>query len=226
MDDLLMEYEGNKPATPTERERRRRLAATVTICGLAFVGIGQLSTGAWFTDSGTANVQFATGDVQVSLDGPTGTTGQPRTLVLPAVGGATGMAPGDTKYRAIEVENTGSLEMWYAVTGSSVADSGGDLTTELAYSIATVATEAGCDASAFGGTTLFGPATIGGTETNLIGTKADTGNAAAGDRKLGSTDSEWLCLRTALPTSAGNSVAKSEATLTLSFYAVQTANNT
>lgn len=226
MDDLLMEYEGNRPATPTERERRRRLAATVTICGLAFVGIGQLSTGAWFTDSGTASVQFATGDVQISLDGPTGTSGQPRTLVLPAVGGTPGMAPGDVDYLPIQVDNSGSLEMWYAVTGSSAPDSGGDLTTVLEYSVNPVANAAACGAGAFGGAAAFGPATIGGAETALIGTKLDTGNQAAGDRKLTAGSTDWLCVRTELPTSAGNGVAKSKATLTLSFYAVQTANNT
>lgn len=225
MDDLLLEYEGSKPKTPTERERRRRLAATVTICGLAFVGIGQLSTGAWFTDSGTASVQFASGDVQISLDGPSGTTGQPDTLVLPAVGGAAGLAPGDTRFRAIEVTNSGSLEMYYAVTGTSTVDSGGDLTAVLEHSIVGVADEASCGAGAFGGTLLFGPTTIGTSETNLIGTKSDTGNTAAGDRTLSSASSEWLCLRTSLPTSAGNAVASSQATLTLSFYSVQTANN-
>lgn len=226
MDDLLMEYEGNRPATPTERERRRRLAATVTICGLAFVGIGQLSTGAWFTDSGTASVQFATGDVQIALDGPTGTTGQPRTLVLPAVGGTAGMAPGDVDYLPIKVDNSGSLELWYAVTGSSAQDSGGNLTTVLEYSVNPVASAGACGAGAFGGSAVFGPATIGGTETSLIGSKLDTGNNAAGDRKLAAGNTDWLCVRTELPTSAGNSVADSKATLTLTFYAVQTANNT
>lgn len=224
MDDLLMEYEGNKPATPTERERRRRLAATVTICGLAFVGIGQLTTGAWFTDQSTANVDFATGTVVMDLSSPDGTNtaGPPKTLTLSDV---SNMAPGDTAYRAIHVTNDGSLGIYYAVTGQSAVTSGGDLSKVMDYSVAVAADAASCDASAFGGTLLFGPAHIGTSETPVIGDKAETGNDATNDRKLasGTGGDEWLCVRAALPgnTTVDNAYQDSKTALTLNFYAVQ-----
>ena len=54
MDDLLEELDSFDRATPADRDRRRRFVATAAICGLAFVGIGQLATGAIFDDSANA----------------------------------------------------------------------------------------------------------------------------------------------------------------------------
>ncbi len=228
MDDLLLEYEGSKPSTPTDRARRRRLAATATICGLAFIGIGQLSTGAWFTDSGTANVQFTTGDVQISLDGAAGTSGQPRNLVLNNVNN---MAPGDIEYIPIEVTNSGSLQMRYAVTGetSSTPKAGGSpLSDVLEYTVYSGVTQAQCSAGTVGGGTVVSTTADQllpeATEGALVGDKAN-GNQA-GDRSLPSASNEWLCTSVSLPgASTGNAYAGGTAAVTLHFYAEQTKNN-
>ncbi len=225
MDDLLMEYEGSKPSTPTERERRRRLAATVTICGLAFVGIGQLSTGAWFSDTGTANMQFTTGDVQIELDGnPADSSSTARNLVLENVNN---MAPGDRVFQAIELSNTGSLRLRYAVTGETVdtpGSGGGELSDVLNYDFYSVSGSGDCNAAGVGALTALASGPIGHSETALIGDK-DSG-PQAGDREVAVTASDWLCVRTSLPgASTGNEYAGSRAQVTLTFHAVQTKNN-
>ncbi len=224
MDDLLMEYEGSKPSTPTERERRRRLAATVTICGLAFVGIGQLSTGAWFTDQGTANMQFTTGDVQIQLDGtPKDGSSTPRNLVLSNVNN---MAPGDREFQAIELSNTGSLKLRYAVTGQTVdtpGGGGGNLSDVLNYDIYAVSGSGVCDAAGVAALTPLVSSGIGASETALIGDKDAA--PSPGDRDVSVASSDWLCVRTSLPgASTGNAYAGSRAEVTLTFYAIQTRN--
>lgn len=225
MDDLLLEYEGSKPSTPTERERRRRLAATVTICGLAFVGIGQLSTGAWFSDQGTANMQFTTGDVQIQLDGdPADPSSTARNLVLDNVNN---MAPGDRVFQSVELTNSGSLRLRYAVTGESVdspGSGGGDLSNVLDYDFYAVPGSSSCNAAGVAALTPLVSSKIGQSETALIGDKND--GPQAGDREVAVASSEWLCVRTSLPgASTGNQYAGSRAQVTLTFHAVQTANN-
>ncbi len=228
MDDLLLEYEGSKPATPKERERRRRLAATVTICGLAFVGIGQLSTGAWFTDTGTSNMEFATGDVQVSLNSDpafVASGANTRTLVLNNI---TKMAPGDTEYQPVQVSNAGSLKLRYAVTGITVdttpgPNGGGLLSNALDYKIYAV-NNAGACATGVSSQPLLASTQIGTTETELVGKKA-TG-VDSGDRELTAGTNEWLCVVASLDgPGTGNSYAKAKSDVTLTFYAEQTKNN-
>ena len=73
MDDLLKEMAPFDGKTPEERARRRRLVATAAICGLGFVGIGQLATGALFEDSATAAVSNASGNVSIQANGSAAT---------------------------------------------------------------------------------------------------------------------------------------------------------
>lgn len=230
MDDLLMELEAGKATSPTDRERRRRLAATVAICGLAFIGVGQLSTGAWFTDSGTSSVQFTTGDVQVTLASDPGNTAGASTakaLLLKNVGN---MAPGDTSYQPIEVKNAGSLAMRYAVTGqtlSTPASGGLPLSDVLQYTVYSGVSSANCLAkSVVGGSVVSRSAgmTLPTLEVALLGDKAD--GAQAGDRPVAVSSSEWLCVKVDLPgASVGNEYANGKADVTLKFYAEQTTNN-
>lgn len=226
MDDLLLEYEGSKPATAGERQRRRRLAATVTICGLAFVGIGQLSTGAWFTDQGSANMQFTTGDVQIALDSTAAVNGAgTQSLELSNINN---MAPGDVQYQALEITNSGSLKLRYALTGTSVdtpGPGGGELSDVLDYDIYRVGDSAACSAAGVGSLTPLVSKKIGTAETPLLGDKDSGGQS--GDRELAAgSGTEWLCVVTSLPGPVtGNEYAKATTSVTLTFYAEQTRNN-
>jgi len=110
MDDLLNELEPQGPA-PEERERRRRLIAAVGIAGLSLLTVGTLSSGAWFSDTETVNAgQIVTGSVILANN----TT---KTVQF----SETNLAPGDTRYAEVHVNNTGSLQLRYAVAANSTA---------------------------------------------------------------------------------------------------------
>lgn len=110
MDDLLNELEPQGPA-PEERERRRRLIAAVGIAGLSLLTVGTLSSGAWFSDTETVNAgQIVTGSVILAND-------TAKTVQF----SETNLAPGDTRYAEVHVNNTGSLELRYAVTANTSA---------------------------------------------------------------------------------------------------------
>jgi hypothetical protein len=219
-DDLLLELEGNHRSTPTDRDRRRRLAATAAICGLAFIGIGQLSTGAWFTDSGTANVQFKTGDVQVNLDSDPSVTNSgagTKNLVLNNVGN---MAPGDVAHLPLQVVNSGSLKLRYDLAGSNSstpAPGGSPLSDKLTYTLYDSVSKANCLASDM----------TGGGVVSAAGTLPEgSSGSLANNRELAAGTNEWLCLQVSLPgAGTGNAYANGQADLTLTFDAEQTRNN-
>ena len=103
MDDLLLELEAGRGQTPVERDRKRRLGATVAICGLALVSIGQLTTGALFYDNASASAtKITSGTVQLGA------------TVASAWVATDRMAPGDDYFATIDVNSSGSLQNKYA----------------------------------------------------------------------------------------------------------------
>ena len=214
MDDLLKEMAPFDGKTPEERARRRRLVATAAICGLGFVGIGQLATGALFEDSATAAVSNASGNVSIQANGSAAT-------LLPD---ATNLAPGDSAFRAITVHNSGSLDLRYAISGITTSDPK-SLSTQLRYAVYSGVGSFACAAgNVAGGTLLKGNVVIGMTTTPVVGSNV-TGQDP-GDRTLltaGADDT--LCVETALPLSATSLYASATAKVMLTFDAEQTKNN-
>jgi hypothetical protein len=214
MDELLSELDSFDRSTPADRDRRRRLVATAAICGLAFVGIGQLATGALFVDSATATVSFATGNVAIQANGQSAT-------ILAA---AAGLAPGDTVYRAVNVSNAGSLDLRYAVSGQTTVETKA-LSTQLKYTIWTGVSNANCATGTTGaGTVLASNATIGTVGVALVGSplpgvQSNEQTIAAG----GAADN--LCVAMNLPLATTNAFASASATVVLTFDAEQTKNN-
>lgn len=221
-DDLLQEMEAGNGPTPADRARRRRLATTVAICGLAFIGFGQLSTGAFFTDQADASLTYTAGDVKIMANGVTNYVVPPSTFAK--------MAPGDVSYVPINVASTGALDLRYAMTGVSVdgPNPGGNnpLSGILQYNVYSGVAAANCNTAGVGaGTLISSPADalVGSSETALFGSKA-TG-AQPGDRNLAAGSSEPLCVSIKFPSSADNSYALDTVAVTMTFYAEQTANN-
>lgn len=221
-DDLLQEMEAGSGPTPSDRARRRRLATTVAICGLAFIGFGQLSTGAFFTDQADASLTYTAGDVKIMANNQT-------TYVVPP-GTFVNMAPGDVRYVPITVSSAGALDLRYAMTGVSTdgpnAVGNNPLSGIMQYNVYAGVPTASCNAAGVGaGTLVSSPAntTIATSETALFGDKA-TGNQP-GDRTLAAAASEPLCVGITFPASADNSYALDKLGLDLKFYAEQTANN-
>lgn len=214
MDDLLKEMESYERPAPGDRERRRRFLGTVSIVGLAFVGVGQLATGALFEDSANAAVSMASGNVAVQANGSASTT-------LAAVAN---MAPGDTVYRPVAITNTGSLDLRYAITGVTSSDPK-NLSSVVRYSLYSDVLSGPCSlGNVAGGTLLKSNIAIGTSTTPVLGSNAngqdtdDRGLAAGGG-------ADTLCVGITLPLATTSTFASASAAVTLTFDAEQTANN-
>jgi hypothetical protein len=214
MDDLLQELDSFDRATPADRDRRRRFVATAAICGLAFVGIGQLATGALFEDSANASVTYTTGDVEIEANGSASTT----------LTAASNLAPGDTTYRPVSVTNVGSLDLRYAVSGVTTSQTK-NLSTVLRYTIYRGVSAADCSTGTVGGgTALVSNATIGTTASALIGDPAP--GTQGGERTINAgAGADVLCVAMDLPLATTSAFALASATVELTFDAEQTRNN-
>ncbi len=214
MDDLIREMI-TPPRGGVDPARRRRLAATAVTVALAAAGVTSLTTGALFTDTETlGGSDLTTGTVQVS-------PAMSGTVTL----GAAGMAPGDTSYGLVTVQNAGSLAQRYAVSlVASNDDANVDLAGEL--DLAVYATSTCSAAGVYGRTPVVTLAGLPTSLTPLLGDPA-TGQHAdrGGDRFLATGGSEDLCVTVHVPLATDNTFQGAGASLDLVFDAEQTANN-
>ena len=168
---------------------------------------------ALFTDSATnpTNI-FSTGTLDLTIN--------PATAMF-TVGG---MAPGDVSYSGIQVTNSGSLALRYAMTttadGSSILDEQLDLTID-------VVTGAGVDTLWYTADDVVGTANIYGPDGVLSAAAIgdSTQGAQAGDRTLAASGNERLRFTVTLPLSTSNSYQGTSCTVAFVFDAEQTANN-
>ena len=231
MDDLLQEM--IQPAGPTghDRARRRRLVMSAATVGLAVIGVTSLTTSALFTDNDAASSNlFTTGTVDIA--------NSPATTIL----SAGNMAPGDTVWGPVTVQNNGSLGLRYAVaylftdndtTPRTDANPGvaSSLSTQLSLKVVTGA-ESCPAAGPVGGTEVAsiaaGSAAIGNitdtAPTEIVGDLVTTEGGGV-ERALDSQVSEVLCVGVGMSIDADNRYQETSANLTLKFLAEQTANN-
>lgn len=214
MDDLLQEM--IQPAGPTaqDRARRRRLITSAATVGLAVVGVTSLTTSALFTDNDAASGGgFTTGSVDVSLT--------PAADFLKI----DNMAPGDTQYRSLVVNNPGSLAYRYAVT-KSWTDTNAEFPLSGVLQLATFALPTGTEcsaATAVPGANVRALDTVAAQGAPLFGDT--TPGSQPGDRTLPATQSEVLCFQITLPTAVGNDYQLSSSTVSIQVFAEQTVNN-
>lgn len=209
-------------STPDERSRRRRVVWATLTLAIALATIAVSATGAIFTETDAVGENiFTTGTVSLGQN--------PATAIV----AAGGMAPGDAATGRVEVTNTGSLELRYAVTSTTNNDTLAGQLDLWVWDEAAEADSTGdndtCDATPGKGVGdyLYTQGVLGSTGstggTNVIGDPAVGGQA--GDRVLGATDSEVLCFHVALPTDTGNTFQNRSTTATFTFEAEQTVNN-
>lgn len=218
MDDLIREMLEPEKPEPGVVARRRRFVATTAIIGLAVAGVTSLTTSALFVDTDSSQLTgFITGTV--SIDSSPATSSMTTDPLA---------APGDSAYKAIQVQNDGSLAQRYAVRLEGTGENG--LAGVLDFRLYEVPSAAACKAPASGvDPTGTGVAPI--TAEQKLGTSLrtvvgdTTEGEQAGDRDLNAGASEWLCVRLTLPLDSTNAVADSSASLELTFDAEQTANN-
>mgnify|MGYP001239080626 CR=1 FL=1 len=169
---------------------------------------------ALFTDTATnPDNSFTTGTVDLAID--------PATAIMFTV---TNMAPGDVQYSGIQMTNSGSLQLRYAMTttddDTSTLDEQLDLTID-------VVTEDGADNIWYTSDDVVGEANVYGAD-GVLATAAignTTQGAQAGDRTLAASGSERLRFKVTLPLSTGDAYQGTTCTVAFVFDAEQTANN-
>ncbi len=221
MDELLEEMIDPAPSRE-DAARRRRAWATGSILALAAVGVASLTTSALFTDQDSLTGRISTGTLVLGAQGAT--------FDVPVEG----LAPGGTVIAPVQVNNTGSLELRYAVSLSAAVAEGvpargdtgsGDLRQQLR---ARVFATADCTGTVLGDTATetaeFGLPTNADAPTPIVGDPA-TG-PQTGDRVLaGVNGTETLCVRVDMAATAGNEYQNTAADLTFRLDSEQTVNN-
>lgn len=177
----------------TDRLVRHGVLA-VALAGMSVTGLAALSSSAVLTGSRTTpSATVASGSLSTTTSGGA------------AAGqwlGAVSLAPGTSAYRALTVTNTGSIPLRYAV---EVESTDTVLAPRLPVDVVVISAATTCNAAAFAGSptvvSTLG-ATLGSadgaTPVDLIG--ATTTGQDPGDRLLGVSDAETLCLRVTHPT--------------------------
>src|SRR4030042_542273 len=169
----------------------KKVVISLLVIGVA-AAIALVGAVALFTDSETnPSNSFSTGTVDLAIN--------PATAMFTV----SNMAPGDVQYSGIQMTNSGSLELRYAMTttadGSSILDEQLDLTID-------VVTGAGADTiwytldDVVGTANIYGP--DGALSSAAIGDPTQGGDT--GDRTLSASGSERLRFKATLPLRKSN----------------------
>lgn len=189
----------------TSKVAKVLLSIAVVMVGASVVAVTSL---ALFTDSASVGANsFTTGSVDINA------TPASAAVSMPA------MAPGDQVTNPLTVNNSGSLDLRYAMESTTTENV---LAGELVLTVKSGVTACNNAGWAADGTTLYaGP--LGSTGTDAVVGSAVSG-ADAGDRVLASSASEVLCVNVTLPlaSTAGEGLST---VATLDFLVEQTANN-
>jgi hypothetical protein len=189
-------------AEARDRADRRRLRRSILTAALSGVSALILLAAALYTDTASNGL-----DVNSS----------PTTVALTT----TNMVGGSSVTGTLQVLNSGSLAMRYAIkstTTENVLADQLDLTIKSGVST--------CNTANFGlsGSVLYGPDDLGKTTgLNLVGDPAQ--GAQSGDRTLAGNANETLCLQVKLPVATGATYQGRTTTATIALIAEQTANN-
>jgi hypothetical protein len=161
----------------------------------------QGSTRAYLTTGVTSSGnQFTAGNVQIGAGIAVGDTLTMSNLV-----------PGDSFIARLTIQNSGDLDLLYAMTTTTSGDATLASTLQL-----TIRTKTANPCSSQDGSVVYGP---GNLSAAAIGNP--THGAQAGDRTVLAGATEDLCFKVALPTAASASVQGTSAGATFAFQAEQ-----
>jgi len=188
-----------------------KLLATVALLGAA-ASIAGLGTYATFTSTVSQSHTIASGTVTIAL-GATGASTNRLNI------GASGLAPGDTIQRSVDLINSGSLDL-ASVTLTTTASPSSLLDTDATNGLQMVIDK--CSQA----WTESGPPytyTCGGTTSSVLASRAVIGSSLALSN-LGSTTagaSDHLRVTLTLPSGAGNTFQNQSSTITYTFTGTQ-----
>jgi Camelysin metallo-endopeptidase len=179
-------------------KRRRALFAVLLGASFATLGAGAMSL-AIFTDSDAYNGTWTSGTIILGVTSTTAFT-------------AADILPGDTGNKTVQVNNTGTGALRYAMTSTADNTDGKNLRSQLTLTIS----PGTCAAP--GAPIYSGP--LNGASLGNVAQGAQTG-----DRNVASGGTDNLCFAWAFDIAAGNPYQAATTTATFNFAAEQTANN-
>jgi hypothetical protein len=195
--------------SPTARKVVGSLAVIGTAAAVA--GLGTYGT---FTDSTTPlDTTVATGTLSIDLTQPAGAVAVPVSV--------SGMVPGDSMTRAVDLVNNGDVEL-SSVRLVSTATSSSILTTDQTNGLQLSVQK--CSVAWTQGGTADAPTyTCSGTEATVLSAPVVTNTSLSSPAILNPGGVDHLVFSVSLPTSAGNEFQGQSADISLSFTGVQRA---
>jgi len=190
----------------------KKVVISLLVIGVA-AAIALVGAVALFTDSETnPSNSFSTGTVNLAIN--------PATAMFTV----SNMAPGDVQYSGIQMTNSGTLQLRYAMT--TTADGNSTLDEQLNLTV-DVITDDGDDTIWYTADDVVGEANIYGPDGALasaaFGDPAQGANS--GDRTLAASGNERLRFKVTLPLSTPDAYQGTSCTVSFVFDAEQTANN-
>jgi spore coat-associated protein N len=198
-----------KRATSTTR----KLLATIAVLGAA-ASIAGLGTYATFTSTTSESHAISSGTVTIAL-GATGASTNRLNI------GASGVAPGDTIQRSVDLTNSGSLDL-ASVTLTTTASPSSLLDTDAANGLQMVIDKCSVAWTESGPPYTY---TCGGSTSSVVASRAVIGSNIAlsnlGATTAGATD--HLRVTLTLPSGAGNTLQNQSSTISYAFTGTQRA---
>ena len=195
------------------RPTTHKLLATVAVLGAA-ASIAGLGTYATWTSTTSENHTISSGTVTIAL-GATGAATNRLNV------GATGLAPGDTLQRSVDLTNSGSIDL-AGVTLTTTASPTSLLDTDATNGLQMVVDKCSVAWTEAGPPYTY---TCGGTTTPVLASRAVIGSNLAlsplGATTAGGTD--HLRVTLTLPSGAPNTLQNQSSTITYAFTGTQRA---
>jgi predicted ribosomally synthesized peptide with SipW-like signal peptide len=202
-----------RPARRTPASTLHKLIATIAIVGAA-ASIAGLGTYANFTSSTSQSHTISSGTVTIAL-GATGASTNRLNI------GASGLAPGDTIQRSVDLTNSGSLDL-ASVTLTTTASPSSLLDTDATNGLQMVIDKCSVAWTEAGPPYTY---TCGGTTSTVLASRAVIGSGLSlsnlGSTTAGATD--HLRVTLTLPSGAGNTLQNQSSTISYAFTGTQRA---
>jgi len=191
----------------------RKLLASVAVLGAA-ASIAGLGTFATFTSSTSASHTVSSGTVTIAL-GATGASTNRLNI------GASGLAPGDTIQRSVDLLNSGSLDL-ASVTLTTTAAPSSLLDTDATNGLQMVIDKCSVAWTESGPPYTY---TCGGTTSSVLASRPVIGSALAPSNlsSLTSGATDHLRVTLTLPSGAGNTLQNQSSTISYAFTGTQRA---
>ena len=191
----------------------RKLIASIALLGAA-ASIAGLSTYATFTSTTSESHTISSGTVTIQLGATGGSTNRLNV-------GASGVAPGDTIQRSVDLLNTGSIDL-ASVTVTTTASPSSLLDTDATNGLQMVIDKC---SQAWTESGLPYTYTCGGTTSTVLASRAVIGSnlALSNLSALTSGATDHLRVTLTLPSAAPNSFQNQSSTLTYAFTGTQRA---